>query len=83
VDAIVGLRGKAALSEKAFVTGKFDLGGGGSKFTWQLFGGLGYNVKPNIALIGGYRVLDVDYDKNNFLYDMNQRGPIMGLGFKF
>lgn len=83
VDAIVGLRGKAALSEKVFVSGKFDLGGGGSKFTWQVFGGLGYNIKPNIALIGGYRVLDVNYDKNNFIYDMNQRGPIMGLGFRF
>lgn len=83
VDAIVGLRGKTAVSEKVFVTGKFDLGGGGSKFTWQLFGGLGYNIKPNIALIGGYRVLDVNYDKDNFLYDMNQRGPIFGLGFRF
>jgi hypothetical protein len=26
---------------------------------------------------------DVNYDKDNFVYDMNQRGPIMGLGFKF
>ena len=83
VDGIAGLRGKAAVSKKVFVTGKFDLGGGGSKFTWQLFGGLGYNVTPKIALIGGYRVLDVNYSKNNFTYDMNQRGPIMGLGFRF
>ena len=83
VDAVVGLRGKAALSKKVFVTGKFDLGGGGSKFAWQLFAGAGYNVTPKIALIGGYRVLDVDYDKNNFVYDMNQRGPILGLGFRF
>lgn len=83
VDGVVGLRGKAALSPKLFITGKFDLGGGGSKFTWQLFGGAGYNLTPKIALIGGYRVLDVDYNKNNFIYDMNQRGPIIGLGFKF
>ena len=83
VDGIVGLRGKAALSKKVFVTGKFDLGGGGSKFTWQLFAGGGYNVNPKVALIFGYRVLDVNYTKNNFVYDMNQRGPIMGLGFKF
>ena len=83
VDAVVGLRGKAALSKKVFVTGKFDLGGGGSKFAWQVFAGAGYNVTPKIALIGGYRVLDVNYDKNNFVYDMNQRGPILGLGFKF
>ncbi len=83
VDGVGGLRGKAPLSEKVFVTGKFDLGGGGSQFTWQAFGGLGYNIKPNIARIGGYRVLDVDYNKDNFVYDMNQRGPIFGLGFRF
>lgn len=83
VDGVGGLRGKAALSEKVFLTGKFDLGGGGSKFTYQLFGGGGYNVTQNIALILGYRVLDVNYDRNNFVYDINQRGPIVGVGFKF
>ena len=83
VDAVGGLRGKMALSQKLYLTGKFDLGGGGSKFTWQVFGGGGYNINPKIALIFGYRVLDVDYDKNNFVYDMNQRGPIVGLGFRF
>ena len=83
VDAIVALRGKTNVAEKVFVTGEFDLGGGGSKFTWHVFGGLGYNIKPNIALVGGYRVLDVNYRKDNFIYDMNQRGPILGLGFRF
>lgn len=83
VDGIGGVRGKVAVSEKAFVTAKADMGGGGSKFTYQLFGGAGYNVTPKIALIGGYRVLDVNYSKNNFIYNMNQRGPIFGLGFKF
>lgn len=83
VDGIGGVRGKVAVSEKVFVTAKADMGGGGSKFTYQLFGGAGYNVTPKIALIGGYRVLDVNYAKNNFIYNMNQRGPILGLGFKF
>ena len=83
VDAVGGLRGKMALSEKVFLTGKFDLGGGDSDFTWQVFAGGGYNINPKIALIFGYRVLDVDYNENNFVYDMNQRGPIVGLGFRF
>jgi len=83
VDAVAGLRGKAQLSEKVFVTGKVDFGGGGSKFTFQLFGGLGYNVNKKVALVFGYRDLDVNYNKNNFVYDMSQRGPIIGLGFKF
>ena len=83
VDGVGGLRGKAALTDKVFLTGKFDLGGGGSKFTYQLFGGAGYSITPKIALIFGYRVLDVNYDRNNFVYDTNQRGPIVGVGFKF
>ena len=83
VDGVVGLRGKAALSQKFFFMGRFDVGGGGSKFTYQVFSGLGYNVNKKIALVGGYRALDVNYDKNNFLYDTNQRGLIMGIGFKF
>lgn len=83
VDGVVGLRGRAALSEKVFFLGRFDVGGGGSKFTYQLFGGLGYSINERIAIVGGYRALDVNYDKNNFLYDTNQRGPIMGIGFKF
>jgi opacity protein-like surface antigen len=57
--------------------------GGGSKFTYQLFGGLGYNLNKKVALVVGYRDLDVNYDKNNFVFDMSQRGPIMGVGFKF
>ena len=83
VDAVGGLRGKAGLSEKFFLMGRFDLGGGGSKFTYQLFGGLGYNLNQRVALVFGYRDLNVNYDKDNFVYDMSQRGPIMGVGFKF
>jgi hypothetical protein len=82
-DAVVGLRGKAALSEKFFFLGRFDVGGGGSKFTYQVFGSLGYNLNKRIALVGGYRALDVKYDRDNFLYDTNQRGLIMGIGFRF
>ena len=83
VDGVVGLRGKAALTEKVFFLGRFDVGGGRSKFTYQLFGGLGYNITEKIALVAGYRALDVNYDRNNFLYDTNQRGPIIGAGFRF
>lgn len=83
VDGVVGLRGKADLSEKFFFMGRFDVGGGGSKFTYQMFGGLGYKLNKRVALVGGYRALNVNYDRDNFLYDMSQRGPIMGIGFSF
>ena len=83
VDGVVGLRGKAALSKRWFVTGKADLGGGGSKFTYQLFGGVGFNVGKRVALVGGYRDLNVNYDKDGFLFDMSLHGAIFGVGFKF
>ena len=83
VDGVVGLRGRAALSERLFVVGKADLGGGGSNFTYQLFGGVGFNVGKRLALIGGYRDLNVNYNKDGFLFDMSLHGPILGFGIKF
>ena len=83
VDAVVGIRGKTHVSKKWFVSGKGDLGGGGSKFTYQLFGGVGVMVSQKVALIGGYRALHTNYDRDNFLFDMTLHGPLMGVGFKF
>jgi hypothetical protein len=81
VDGVAGLRGRAALSKKVFVSGKADLGGGGSKLTYQLFGGAGIRVGDRISLIGGYRHLHVNYDRDNFLFDMSLAGPIFGVSF--
>ena len=83
VDGVVGLRGRAALSRRFFLTGKGDLGGGGSNFTYQLFGGVGFGLTERLALIGGYRDLSVNYNKDGFLFDMSLHGPLVGLGIKF
>jgi hypothetical protein len=84
VDAIVGIRGKAALSKLFFVSGKADIGGGGSKFTWQIFGALGINMGKHFALIAGYRDLEVNKSKaNDFTFDLSLHGPLIGLGIKF
>jgi hypothetical protein len=77
VDAVGGVRGRAFLTERIFVAGKADLGGGGSKFTWQLFGVGGFEVHPRVALVGGYRWLSVNYDKDNFLFDNVIHGPVL------
>src|SRR6267378_4442110 len=68
--------------KKVFVVGKADIGGGGSKFTYQLFGGGGFNVSSRASLIGGYRDLHVNYDKGTFLFDMSLAGPIFGVSFR-
>lgn len=83
VDGVAGLRGRAHLSPRIFLTGKGDLGGGGSNFTYQLFGGAGVTFGTRYALIGGYRYLHVDYNKDDFLFDMALHGPIFGIGIKF
>ncbi len=83
VDAVGGARGRAMITPKVFVMGKFDLGGGGSKFTYQLFGGGGIQLTPKIALVGGYRHLSVNYDKDGFLFDAYLAGPVIGASFRF
>ena len=83
VDGVAGVRGKAHLTSKFFLTGKADLGGGGANFTYQLFGGGGFLVGKRYALIAAYRYLDVNYNKEGFLFYMALHGPLFGLGIKF
>jgi hypothetical protein len=81
-DAVIGMRARAAISRKLFVLGKADVGGGGSKFTYQLFAGAGFKVGNRTNLVGGYRYLRVNYDKDNFLFDGSLAGPIIGVSFR-
>lgn len=84
-DPVVGARGVIALSPRLFLNGKFDLGGFGvgSDFTGQAYGGAGINVKPRVALIGGYRYLYVDYKSDGFLFKTAMKGLVFGATFKF
>ena len=83
VDAIGGLRGRARLSPRWSVTGLGDLGGGGSDFTYQLFGGIGASVSKRVSLVFGYRYLAVNYRSNGFIFDVALKGPVPGAGFRF
>jgi hypothetical protein len=84
-DPVVGARGIAKLSPRVFLTGKFDVGGFGvgSDFTGQAFGGAGFQVKPRIALIGGYRYLRADYvSDEGFIFKTAMSGIMLGAKFK-
>jgi hypothetical protein len=76
------MRGRAAISSKVFVVGKADAGGGGSKFTYQLFAAAGFKISNRASLIGGYRYLRVNYDRDNFLFDGSLTGPVVGVSFR-
>jgi hypothetical protein len=83
-DPIVGARGSASISPRVFLLGRFDVGGFGaeSDFTGQAFGGAGFQVKPRIALIGGYRYLRVDYVNEGFIFRTSMSGIMLGAKFK-
>ena len=83
-DPIVGARGSASLSPRVFVLGRFDVGGFGtaSDFTGQAFGGVGFQVKPRVGLIGGYRYLRVDYANEGFVFRTAMSGIMLGAKFK-
>jgi len=85
VDPIIGARGTASLSPRVFLLGRFDVGGFGvsSDFTGQVFGGLGYQLKPRVALIGGYRYLRVDYVNEGFIFKTAMSGLNVGAKFDF
>jgi hypothetical protein len=65
VDPIVGGRITMPLTPKIVFTAAGDVGGWGtgSQLEYQIVGLLGYKLKPNMTLQGGYRYLYVDYAK--------------------
>jgi opacity protein-like surface antigen len=54
-----------------------------SDLTYQIYGGIGYRFKEWFSAELGYRVLDVDYDDDGFVYDLTMHGPMAGFRFQF
>ena len=47
------------------------------------FGGVGYEFNNTFSLVAGYRGTGVDYEDDNFEFDVIQHGPIFGGLFRF
>lgn len=88
VDPIVGTRFAVDLAERWAIAGEADVGGviAGSDLSWNVQGFLGYRTslfgQPTSFRIG-YRALYVDYDHNDFKWDVTQQGPILGAVLRF
>ena len=54
-----------------------------SDFTGQVWGGVGYQWKPRVGLIGGYRYLRVNYVNEGFLFKTAMSGIQLGAKFNF
>ncbi|HYQ73006.1 MAG TPA: hypothetical protein VET88_13895 [Gammaproteobacteria bacterium] len=81
-DGIVGVRGKADLTDKWYLNYYLDGGAGqNSSTTWQALGGLGYQFR-NFDAAFGYRYLKWDIDSGQ-LEDLTIKGPYAGVRFFF
>ncbi|MBC7779394.1 MAG: outer membrane beta-barrel protein [Proteobacteria bacterium] len=84
-DPIVGVRVNHRIADRWSLTGYADIGGfgAGSEFTWQVIAGVDYAISRSMSVKAGYRILNVDYDKDNVVYDMQTSGIYLGLGIRF
>jgi hypothetical protein len=83
VDGTLALRGKWSFSPVWYIRGYGDIGGGGSNLTYQLVGVAGASISDKVAIAFGYRRLNVNYNKDSFLFDTKMEGPVIGVAFKF
>jgi len=82
-DYFVGARVKYQPGERWFFKGLGDYGSGDSDETWQLYAAGGYEFSDAVSAEVGYRMLQVDYEDNGFLYDVTHDGLLAGVNFKF
>jgi opacity protein-like surface antigen len=82
-DAVGGGRVLWRVHKGWSVMGFLDVGGGGSKLTWEALAGAGYEFNKLISVKFGYRYLSIDYDTTELVYDMAMAGPYAGVGFRF
>jgi opacity protein-like surface antigen len=82
-DGFVGVRGAYALTDKWSLVGYADVGTGGTKYSWQLIAGTNYNFSKSVVGKIGYRIISMNYESENFLYDVKTAGAFMGVGIKF
>jgi hypothetical protein len=90
VDPVVGSRVVRNLSDRWLLLARGDIGGFrvGSDFSWNVQGGVGYEVADWFSLVAEYKALWVDFNNEKtgldfFSYDMLTHGPAIALAFHF
>ncbi len=93
LDPIIGLRSFLVLSPKWTLNSSGDVGGFGvgSDFAWHASAAVGYKLKflgdDDAQIFAGYRILSQDYKTgsgdNEFAWDIDLKGPTIGLAYHF
>lgn len=83
MDALVGLRGQVALSDRVWVS-SCGLGGSGqARADWDVAGLVGWDCLPGFSAVVGYRAMGVNYHHDGFVYEIVQQGPLLGISGRF
>lgn len=81
-DLLIGVKGRATVTEHWYFPYYLDVGAGDSDLTWQAAGGFGYALKwGEVGLL--YRYLDYDQGSDKLLQDVAFGGPMAFVGFRF
>lgn len=83
VDAMTGYRARYFLSDQFYLSSWGLVGAGQAKLDWDVAAGLGYEFNDQISAVAGYRALGVDYNQDDFVFNVVQQGPILGLVVRF
>lgn len=83
VDAVGGVRARYQFDEKWFLNMIAFAGGGASKYQWDVYAGAAYAFTANWGGFLGYRAFKVDYQDKDFIYDVLQHGPVVGVQYRW
>ena len=83
VDGMVGVQWTPVATNSWLVWLRSDIGGGGSDLMWMVETGTAYAWSDRNAVYLAWRLLDTEYQKDDFLYDVQQDGLMLGFGFRF
>jgi hypothetical protein len=82
-DLTVGGRVRTNLSERTYLETIAFLGGGGSDPFVDAYVGIGHTISDRLDGFLGYRFMKVERENGDFLYYVEQKGPMFGVAFRF
>ena len=86
MDPALGIKAVAPLGQSSFYFAGAGAGAGGiggfgvgSDLAYELSATIGYQWNSSIGTALGYRMFDVDYEDDGYIYDLRQEGWQLGL----
>jgi hypothetical protein len=85
LDPLIGAAWRIPFGDEWSATLSADVGGFGiaSDLAWQGQAVLRWQATPTLGVLAAYRYFDMDYDDDDFTYDMAISGPALGVAFTF